>query len=159
MKLAFLLCCLAFPSCASQVDQQLLDEAQRNGAALRSRAHLEHLESIRKAGEIQPQTKEEAMDEKIKMVAYYDKLVKSIRDLDDGTSPANVIGRAAVAENVSALKTFKTASVAHLRRSAPAHSARVDEVIESLPRPSQIDDATTMVLRHRKGTLDWTLSQ
>ena len=80
-------------------------------------------------------------------------LIKSIRELDDGISPADAIAKAAVSENIDELRSWKRAQTAHLARPSTWTKQRVEQLILSLPRQANLDEATSVVLRHRKGTL------
>ena len=84
---------------------------------------------------------------------YYRGLIKSIRELDDGISPADAIASAAVSENIDELRSWKRAEMAHLARPSEWTRQRVEQGILSLPSKSLLDEATSIVLRHRKGSL------
>ena len=79
--------------------------------------------------------------------------MKSIKELDDGISPADSIAKAAVSENIDELRSWKRAQMAHLARPSEWTKQRVEQSIIGLPSKGLLDEATSIVLRHRKGTL------
>ena len=112
----------------------------------------------RKPFQPEGQTETEKESEDQKMLVYYGGLVESIRTLDDGSTSPDIIGRAAVTENAAALRSFKAASIAHLNRRFPDQAYRGERLINQLPQQANFDEATMLVLKHRKGTLKWPKS-
>jgi hypothetical protein len=90
---------------------------------------------------------------KERSIIYYRGLIKSIKELDDGISPADAIAKAAVSENIDELRSWKRAQMAHLARPSEWTRQRVKQGILSLPSKGLLDEATSIVLRHRKGAL------
>lgn len=127
------------------------EEEKRNAES--AKRHLESLEAIKKRFEIPVPTKEEDNLRKKYWVLYYGGLIQSIKSLDDSVSPADTIGRAAVSDNFDALRKWKTAAVAHYLRQGALERSFFDKLINSLPTQAVLDDATSLVLRNRKGTL------
>jgi hypothetical protein len=82
--------------------------------------------------------------------AYYTGLVASIRSLDDGISPAESIGRAAISENIQLLRDCKRADRVDLVSELQASTLLYEQMLSDLPSRSFIDNATTFVLKVRK---------
>ncbi len=81
---------------------------------------------------------------------YFDALRLTIAEIDDGTSPADVIARAAVARHVSLLRAATRAQVAHISQSSALANQWSEEIIATLPRQEEISGATYLVLQSRK---------
>lgn len=73
---------------------------------------------------------------------YHTYLMRTIADIDDQTSSADAVARAAVAMNISLLRQRLEALYAHIPGA----------VIPKLPRAEDIDNATALVLTNRRQT-------
>ena len=102
-------------------------------------------------------TKEPTAEEKAitqqKLIAYYAGLTQSIKALDDGTSPADVVAKAAVSENAKKLREWKAAELANVARTNDYEAQQVAASLNTLPSPGLLNEATSLVLRNRKGAL------
>ena len=156
-----LLCILVYSaiitSCVSQaqLDQERLErEKKRKEESDRRLAeHKKSLQRIKDQYTPKDPTPQDLALSKEKSLVYYRGLVASIKELDDGISPADAIAKAAVSENIKELRSWKRAQMAHLARPSEWTTQRVEKSIISLPSKGLLDEATSIVLRHRKGTL------
>lgn len=94
-------------------------------------------------------TPEDVALTKERYVIYYNGLIRSIRMIDDGISPADSIARAAVNENLEHLRSWKRADTAHFARPSEETAQMVERALNDLPTRHFIDDATSLVLRIR----------
>jgi hypothetical protein len=144
-------------SCVSQarLEQERLErEKQRKAESDRQSAEYQNsLQRIKDQYTPKDPTPQDLALAKERSLIYYRGLLKSIRELDDGISPADAIASAAVSENIDELKSWKRAQMAHLARPSDWTARQVEESINSLPSKGLVDEATSIVLRHRKGTL------
>lgn len=152
-----ILCSGFFVSCVSQRhleeerlerERQLKIESDR-----RSEEHQRTLKNITNQYTPKDPTQQDIALTKERSLIYYRGLVKSIKELDDGISPADAIAKAAVSENIDELRSWKRAQMAHLARPSEWTKQRVEQSIISLPSKGLLDEATSIVLRYRKGTL------
>jgi len=81
--------------------------------------------------------------------AYSSGLLKSIKQLDDGVSPAESIGRAAVYDNIELWRAWKRVALAHLIDGDKGDSFRLEKRLANPPQGA-IDFATVCVLKMRK---------
>ena len=100
----------------------------------------------------EPSPEEKAITE-TKMVAYYSGLVRSIKALDDGSSAADVIAKAAVSDNIRQLREWKEAQVANVTRTNEYGARTAEQMLNELPSEGILNEATSLVLRHRRGNL------
>jgi hypothetical protein len=144
-------------SCASQSrleEERLERERQRKEESdRRLESHQRALKNITNQYTPKDPTPQDLALTKERSVIYYRGLIKSIRELDDGISPADAIAKAAVSENIDELRSWKRAQMAHLARPSEWTRQRVEQGILSLPSKGLLDEATSIVLRHRKGSL------
>jgi len=111
------------------------------------------LEKARDSWTIKEPTAEEKAITQQKLIAYYAGLTQSIKALDDGTSPADVVAKAAVSENAKKLRTWKAAELANVARTNDYGAQQVAASLNTLPSPGLLNEATSLVLRNRKGAL------
>jgi hypothetical protein len=82
---------------------------------------------------------------------YYDGVAASASSLDDGTSSADVIARAAIAENMTNLQEFRRTKVSHIyNQASPITRTKIDGMIYGPPSENDVAQATNIVLMHRK---------
>jgi len=116
------------------------EQERKTIAAIRS------LEKSLKSTESTPADKADA-DQKAQI--YYDGLIASVAKLDDGTSDAATVGKAAVSQNISKLREWKKAQLIHWWRN-PAFRDKVESSLLDLPNTAQWDEATSAVLEVRQ---------
>ena len=147
-----LLLILILPGCesAGSLQQQQLDKAE--AARKSAEEHQQTLRDIRESANIGERTPEEEENVREKMEIYVKALVESVRKLDDNTSPADVIARAAVSENIGALRAQRRAQFAHIARHSSLAAEKVREGMARIPTQSDINEATSVVLRVRKSS-------
>ena len=142
------------PSCVSPQQQQQEARLQRErDEKQRSKEHQESLKRIRDQFTPKDPTPEDEALTKQRSNAYYTGLIASIRSLDDGVTPADAVARAAVSENISLMRAWKRAQMANLARPSAWAAEKIESAINSLPSKGLLDEATSIVLRHRNGTL------
>lgn len=116
----------------------------------RQRIHKAQLDAIKERYTIKEPTAEEAALTKTRSRAYYAGLISSIRQLDDGVSPASTVARAAISDNIDLMRSWKEAQLAP---HAKVDRLAVETALTKLPPQSLVDEATAIVLRNRKGDL------
>lgn len=124
-------------------------------SAARSAEHKKQMKKIEDeyAPKVQTQADKEKADRECDL--YYAGLVRSIKSLDDKVSRADSVGRAAISENLDQLKAWKRASMAHEARASEWANKTLEDSIAKLPGRNLLDEAASIVLRNRNGTLDW----
>ena len=139
----------------SQLDQERLERENRRQeeSDRRLAEHKKSLQKIKDQYTPKDPTPQDLTLAKEKSLLYYRGLVASIKELDDGISPADAIAKAAVSENIKKLRSWKRAQMAHLARPSEWTAQQVERSIVRLPSKGLLDEATSIVLRHRKGTL------
>lgn len=131
-----------------QQKQLVKDELAKKSAE----EHQQRLRDIRESANVGEATPEETADAEAKAGVYYAGLIESVRLLDDNTSPANVIARAAVGDNIETLRIWKTAQLARFIRHSDLAAQKATEVLKAIPSDAHINEATSIVLRVRKST-------
>jgi len=115
-----------------------------------TRKSLQTLREIQEKYTAKELTAEEKADVKEKSQAYYEGMVRSIVSLDDKTTDAETIGRAAISANIDKLRAWKRAQMQNLSRISEVTRLQVESGVIGLPSPAQIDEASMMVLTLRK---------
>lgn len=152
-----LVCILAFAltSCAVNSEAVRAEERRKREeeSERRIREHKAQLERITAQYTPKDPTPEDVALANEKRNIYYAGLIRSIRAIDDSVTPADAVGRAAVSENIDELRAWKRAQMAHLARPSEWAAQEVAKSIAGLPSKGLLDEATSIVLRSRKGTL------
>lgn len=101
----------------------------------------------------EPTAEEKALSSSIGR-EYFLALRATIEELDDSTSSAEIVARAAVNRHLPLLRKKFFAQVSHIARSSDFAEQQAQESALRIPSRSDIDVAVEMVLRLRKQRLD-----
>ncbi|MES2920078.1 MAG: hypothetical protein V4819_00930 [Verrucomicrobiota bacterium] len=82
--------------------------------------------------------------------AYFRAMRKTIVELDDGRTSPDVIGRAAVSQNIILLREKVVAQSIHFKEESWIGEEVVNEKLAKLPESGDFDMATSMVLKLRQ---------
>jgi|GEM_PF-6661210 len=96
-------------------------------------------------------TPEQEQNAKLMSEVYYTALAKTISQIDDLSSPPEVIARAAVSANHILLVKQMEAHLVHLIEASPTSAKAVRLRLAQLPSEMDINDALYMVMRIRAG--------
>jgi hypothetical protein len=118
----------------------------RNSTNSFDSSHLDRIKARYTAREMTPEEKVEA---KALSKKYYQGLVQTIIEIDDGETSPEIIGKSAVIENQSALKTWKRVELRRFTEVDDPEIRRKAENLDGLPSQSHFDDATYIVLKLR----------
>lgn len=108
--------------------------------------------SLQELTTVNEQTAEEKAAAALAAREYFTALVATIKELDDFTTSADVIARAAVNKNRALLLKKSRAQLAHFKRSNWFVAQTTEEYLASLPKQVDFDNAVEAVLRLRKSS-------
>ena len=158
--LSGLVCVTTITGCSIESKQSIHQKQMREAEARRVAYVKKSQESLRNQKKwLTPSdpTDQQKRDAKSLSRIYYIGVADSVAELDDGVSPADVIARAAIGMNRGKLIAWKTKSTEHFRVVARRIGEDIDsDLRRSLPSRVHVNEATAMVLKHRKdrGHLD-----
>ena len=87
---------------------------------------------------------------KIASDEYFNALLDTINEIDDGTTSPEIIARVAVEKNLDLLRKMAGAKTAHIAGSSYLARRSNESLIQKLPTNAQINVATYLVLGARK---------
>lgn len=150
LRCASILACVLLASCATP------PPSTSSFAASATSDHQEQFQKIKEYWTIKDPTPEDKALEETKMLAYYTGLVRSIKSLDDSSTAADVVAKAAISENIKELREWKGAQLANVARTNEYGARKVDQALNQLPSEGLLNEATSLVLRNRAGNLPET---
>lgn len=145
--------CVMLMGCATRVSEEQRKREYEERSAQQLASHKAELKRIEEQYTPKDPTPEDLALTKERSLKYYSGLVRSIKAIDDGVTPADSVARAAVSENIDLLRSWKRAQMAHLARLSEWTAQEVETAINGLPSKGLLDEATSIVLRKRAGTL------
>jgi hypothetical protein len=80
---------------------------------------------------------------------YVEALKRSVANLDDGVTPANEVGRAAIYASLPELRAWRRAATAHLVNNERDRSL-IEPLVNRPPSEQDLATATSLVLRARR---------
>jgi len=99
---------------------------------------------------IKDPTEKQKKASKLASDEYFDALLKTIIEIDDGNTSPEVIAKVAVGKNIELLRKMDEAKTVHISESSYLAKKSVKKMIYNLPSSSDINLATYMVLSVRK---------
>jgi hypothetical protein len=141
---------IAIVACADQkATLQKHDQEWRSNFNAQYEKDLKQLRTLEEYNSPTKKTAEDDAEAHRLGKIYTDGVMQSIITLDDGTSDAVTVARAAISENREALILWKRALMIHWYRK-PHFRAQIDSKLMREPTENQINEAVSMVLQIRK---------